>query len=152
MSNACVVRKAAHEDISWLVEESRDFAKFFDSKISLYNPEHLRSAVYPVLIDSHLLLVAEVRGERAGFIAGLYTSHFLNPIITTLTEILFWVTPQHRGSRVASMLLNEYTQWGRDHADWVTMALETNSQLKEHSLSKRGFHLKEKAYIMEVGV
>lgn len=152
MSQSCVVRQATTEDIDWLIEECAEFGRFFDSKIPLYNEEHLRSVVLPSLINSHLFLVAEVRGEKAGFIAGLYTSHFLNPLITTLTEILFWVTPKLRGSRAAIMLIEAYTQWGKLNADWISMTVESASHLNEKSILKRGFRFKEKSYFMEVGV
>jgi GNAT superfamily N-acetyltransferase len=151
LSQSCVVRKAVSEDIAWLVAESDEFAKFFDAKIPLYNPEHLRH-VFAVLADEHLLLVAEVNGERSGFIAGLYTPHFLNPNITTLAEVLFWITPKYRGSRSASLLLNEFVSWGKINADWIMMTLENKSQMKPQSLIKRGFKFKEHSYIMEVGV
>lgn len=151
MSQSCVVRKAKVEDISWLVAECEEFSKFFDSKIALYNPEHL-GHVFEVLIDSHLIFVSEVRGERSGFIAGLYTSHFLNPNITTLTEILYWVCPQYRGSRSALMLLNAFNEWGADHADLIAMTIEDKSPMREESLFKRGYRLKEKAFIREIGV
>jgi hypothetical protein len=151
LSQSCVVRKAKVEDIEWLVAESEEFAKFFDAKISLYNPEHL-SHVFGVLIDSHLIFVAEVRGERSGFIAGLYTSHFLNPHITTLTELLYWVSPKFRGSRSALMLLNAFDEWGAEHADWVLMTIEDKSPMKDETLFKRGFRHKENCFIKEIGV
>lgn len=138
--------------MDWLIAECAEFGDFFGSKIPLYNPEHLRSVVLPTLIESHLLLVAEVRGERAGFIAGLYSSHFLNPSITTLSELLFWVTKKHRGSRAAAMLMNAYIEWGKTNADWVTMATERDSTLNPKSLISRGFVQKEQSYLMEVGV
>ena len=151
MSQSCVVRKAVTEDISWLIAESDEFAKFFDSKLPLYNPEHLRH-VFAVLTDAHLLLVAEVNGERSGFIAGLYTPHFLNPQITTLTEVLFWVSPKFRGSRSALKLFNAFNEWGELHADWIVMTVEDKSQMSDRSLNKRGFTLKEKSFIREIGV
>lgn len=145
------VRPAQTEDMDWLIAESEEFGAFFGSKIPLYNPEHLRSVVYPTLMESHLFLVAEVRGERAGFIAGLYTSHFLNPSITTLSELLFWVSQKYRGTRAAAMLLNAYMDWGKMNADWITMTLEKDSQLKPETLTSRGFQFKEHSYFMEVG-
>ena len=151
MSTSCIVRPAKTEDIDWLLVECEKFGEFFGSKIPLYNHEHLRDVVLPQLIESHLFLIAEVRGQKAGFISGLYTSHFLNPSITSLTELLFWVSQEYRGSRVASMLLNEYIQWGKLNADWVTMTLEHESQMKPESLLKRGFRFKEQNYFMEVG-
>lgn len=150
MSKSCVVRKAQSEDISWLVAESEEFGKFFNSKIPLYNPEHLRH-VFKVLIDSHLVLVAEVNGERSGFIAGLYTSHFLNPNITTLAEVLFWITPKHRGSRSALYLLNAFDEWGETNADWIIMTLEDGSLMKDRSLHKRGYKNKERSFVKEMG-
>lgn len=49
------------------------------------------------------------------------------------------------------MLLNEFVAFGHANADWIALSLiEGASPVKQSSLVKRGFHLHESSYLLEV--
>jgi len=51
---------------------------------------------------------------------------------------------------VGLMLLEEFTDWGKRNADWISFSLEDKSPVKDTTLTKRGFRLKERSFILEV--
>lgn len=147
---AAQVRRAQPSDMDWITGELRAFDRFYGSTKSLFgNAEYVRTTL-EALIAQHVFLIAERDGNRMGFIAGLLTPHFFNPELKVLTEMLWWVPPAHRGSRAGLLLLNEYIRIGEESADWILMTLEDRSPIAERSLIKRGFHLKERSFLMEV--
>lgn len=145
------VRKASDADLDWMFSELQAFDDFFGAKKSLIpsDPAEGRK-ILENLVEQHLFLVAERDGKLLGLIAGMIHNHLFNPEVTVLTEIFWWVPSEYRGSRAGLMLLNEFTNWGKENVDWVTMTLEHHSPVNEKSLFKRGFKLSEKQYMLEV--
>ena len=48
------------------------------------------------------------------------------------------------------MLLKKYIEFGKKVANWIIMTLEDASPVKDESLLKRGFKLKERSFFLEV--
>lgn len=150
MTSHVSIRPAIESDLEWILNELKDFSKFFNSKISLFPSDDYAREIFMRHITDHLFLVA-VQGEQLiGFISGWFSTHLFNPSIILLTETFWWVPPAHRGSRAALMLLNEFTRIGKAHAHWITFALENHSPVNDRCLTKRGYTAKEKSYILEV--
>lgn len=162
-----VVRPALLTDIDWLIVQLRAFSDFFSKEISLFPRDegHARTQL-GLLIQGHYCRIAEAQdntavlnpatgktlGEpRAGFIAAMVSPHWFNPEVITATEIFWWVSPEHRLSRAGGLLLSDYIEWGKKTAHWIALGLEENSPIKDETLAKRGFRLKEKSYILETG-
>jgi len=145
------IRRAEQSDYNWLVEQMSSFSDFFGSKKKLFgNMEHIKKTL-PVFIDTHVFLIAEKSGlGPVGFISGFIGPHPFNPDIEVLTETFWWVTPEYRGGRAGILLLNEFIEMGKECCDWIVMSVEHNSPINEDCLTKRGFSMKERAYIMEV--
>jgi hypothetical protein len=144
------VRRAATTDIAWLLGELKKFSSLIGTKIPMLPEGEQAKSILSYLVDTHVVLVAEKAGERLGFICGVITPHFLNPTIRVLAETFWWVAEEHRGSRAALLLFNAFVEHGKFHADWITMALEALSPVNESCLTKRGFKLQERAFLMEV--
>jgi hypothetical protein len=156
-----VVRLAAQRDISALMEQLRQFDRFFGAKYSLIPTDaSIAEAVLTNVMDNHVFLVAVERNDQGdgsedwekiiGFIAGVLAPHYFNPGITVLSELLWWVDPNYRGSRAGMLLLDTYTDIGRLRAHWTTMTLEAESPVHPHTLEKRGYRLKETNFMLEV--
>lgn len=142
-------RLAEHSDIDWLFECCEAFAKFYGSKISLAgNPRHGRKFLAE-LIENHYVLIGEVNGTRAGFIAGMLTPHHFNPDIVLLAELLWWVREEYRSSGVGGRLFKEFVEYGKVTCDWITFTMEENTPVGDSLLLKCGFKLTEKAYLKE---
>jgi hypothetical protein len=146
----CTVRRARAGDLEWLLQELARFSVFFGSKTPLFSDSQYTRDGLTRLIETQLVLMAERDEERLGFIAGVLAPHTFNPAIRVLSELFWWVTPEHRGSRAALLLLNEFVEAGKTMADWITFGVETDTLVNEHSLTKHGFRLKERCYLMEI--
>lgn len=146
-----IIRPATPDDLSWLHAQARAFSDFMGSRRALYgDPAHV-DTTFRLLMAEHVCFVAE-RPEvgLVGLIAGILTPHFMNPGIMTLCEILWWVPEEHRGSRAALLLLEEFLAIGRESADWVSFSLEAKTPVDERVLIRRGFRLSERNYLLEV--
>lgn len=161
-----IVREAQLADLDWLIQQLRLFSDFFSSKIPLFPAdESYARGQLSAMIEKHYFRIAEVQdnravlgasgqplGEaRAGFIAALLSQHWFNPALTTATEIFWWVSPAFRGTRAGALLLVDYIRWAKKNSHWVAFGLEENSPIKDATLIRHGFRLKERSFLMEVG-
>lgn len=147
---AVTVRPATVDDVPWLIEQLRQFAEFFGSNRSLFEDEGYARAVLPTLIEQHPFFLAVQGDERIGFISGMLAPHPWNPRITLLSEAFWWVSEAHRGGRAGLMLLDAFLSVGMAKADWIVFTLEEKSPVNPATLERRGFHLHERAYLLEV--
>ena len=126
------IRKAQVKDIPWIVNEQKNFNKFFDGGISILPDEEFAYTLMKRHIDDHVLLVAESEDKGLlGFIAGMYHYNLFNPKILMLTETFWWVADEHRGTRAALMLLNEYTEIAKGKVNIAVFTLEDKSPVNQ---------------------
>lgn len=144
-----IVRVAEERDIAWIVQETKDFARFYGSKRMVVDEEYAMKG-FAQLMEDHVILVAESGTQLAGFIVGVLIAHPFNPSIRVLSEMLWWVARPFRASRAGYLLLKEYMRIGRERADWITMCSIVNSPINEVALERRGFRLMERNYLLEV--
>lgn len=149
------VLPARVDDLPWIVGQLEAFTRYFPSKKSLRGPDKFWADGLRTMIENHVFLIAwRIESEKAiapvGLIAGTLAPHPFNPDLTMLCESFWWVAPEHRGSRAGLLLLNEWIKIGKEKADWVTIATEAISPVNERCLTRRGFRLFEKSYLLEV--
>jgi len=144
------VRRAKVDDLVWCVEQGIDFLKtrWPDKPID-------KSILYLKLysmIHSHILLISEEKdGTRTGMIGALIVESMWYTAEFDLVELFWWVPEEYRNSRAGLILLNEFTNIGKElGAKHLVLSLLTISPIDDNALIKRGFHLEEKAFIMEV--
>ena len=144
------VRRATIEDVDWLLMQLRAFEKFAGYKRSLIEDEAFARAGIASLINEHVVFIAHKDGERHGFVAGAFAPHPFNPKVRVLSEMFWWIVPEHRDGRAAVLLLDKFEECGRGIADWVVFSLEHNSPVRDKHLTSRGFRQIERAYLLEV--
>lgn len=145
------IRRATVSDLDWLIPQLKDFSQFFGSSIPLFPSEDFARTALAQMITDHLVLIAEHKTSGpVGFISGYLFPHAFNPQINVLTETFWWVQEDYRSSRAGLMLLEEFTKFGRAHADWITFTLEHHSPVRDETLLKRGYRFSEKSFLMEV--
>lgn len=145
------LRQATIEDLPQILDELKEFAKFYKSKISLFKDQETSEKIITSFIKEHLFIVAHNgNGDFCGFISGMVLPHIYNPDIVTLVESFWWVKPEHRGTKAGALLLNAFIDFGKEHVDWIIATIEDDSPVNEDVFLKRGFRLKEKSYLMEV--
>ena len=143
------VLRANESDIDWIMGELKEFDNFFDSKKSLYGDGVYQRDAMLGMIEKQVVFVAWKNGDRVGFIAGFLAPHIYNPDITVLSEVFWWVPVKHRGSRAGLLLLRKFTEYGKQNADWVCLGIEDKSPINERTLTKRGYKLFERNYVLE---
>lgn len=143
------LRKAIDSDIDWLVEQAKEFAKFYGSTKLLVDDINFSKEYIAGIIKHHFFKIAEKDGVRLGFIAGLVVPHHFNPKIKMLHELLWWVPEIHRSTKAGSILLDDFIAYGKEHCDWITFTLEDNTPIDDSVLLRRGFRMKEKSYLLE---
>lgn len=96
-------------------------------------------------------VVAKVDGEYAGAIGGYLHPNILNPNIATMAELMWYVLPEYRRTRVGALLLREYDKiTNSSPAHEATLSLLGDSPIKVSSLEKRGFKQEELAFRRQV--
>ncbi len=150
MSVSTSVRSAVQEDVPWLLQQARAFDAAAGFKRGLMPTDEEAIPLLRALVAAHIVFIAEVNNCLAGFIAGWYGAHPFNRNVRTLTEVLWWVQPEYRGTRAGIMLLDRFEDCGRHIADWTILTLEHDSPLREAHLTKRGFRQTERAFLLEV--
>lgn len=149
LSGVTSVRRAVVEDVPWIAGQLKDFAAFQQVHFPLFDADYAPQGL-TWLIEQHVVFVAEHAGQPAGLIGGILGTHPFHPRLTTLTQLFWWVTPAHRRSRAGSLLIEAFVDHGKTHADWVVMSISAHSPLRERTLLKRGFHLQDRGYLLEV--
>lgn len=144
------VRCARPDDVDWLVTEVEKLAATYGTKRSLFKDEEFSRDFMLNMIKEHVVLIAHRSKDRLGFIAGMISRHPYNPTIKVLWETFWWVEQKHRSSRAKSVLLDEFTRWGRRLCDQIIFNLPDHARV-HNSLLRRGYHLKERSYLLEVG-
>lgn len=167
---AITVRPATENDVTWIIHQLRDFSQFYGTNKQLFTSAEQIRAPFTNLIEKHIVLIAEdvqdvgadvlsAQAEtvspgralmRLGFMAGTLAPHPFNPDIRVLTEIFWWTSNDKRNSRAGAKLLNTFIEIGKKTADWVALGISGPSRVNEKHLLKRGFHLQERIYLMEV--
>lgn len=147
-----MIRSANLLDVPWLLEQLRQFDHFFGTKKSLF-PEDPKTAagIIEGLIVNQPFFVYE-NGSQQGFIAGAVARHPYNPDIIVLSELFWWVTPEHRGGSAGARLLKHFMCYGIEaDVDWIILTIENGTPIDPASLERAGFKLHERSYLMEVG-
>lgn len=140
----------------WILEQLRAFDRFFGARRSLFPDEDYATTQLRQLIASGPFFVADEqlpKGEPIaciGFIAGFVAPHFMNPSLHVLNELFWWVDASFRGSSAGARLLDAFLAYGREHADWIVFTLEAKSPVNPATLERKGFHLHERSYLLEV--
>lgn len=142
-----MIRIATIEDKEQVVEMARKFAEV--SPYSKYIPiEKIEAMVEQGLQGDPTKLIIIIDEDYRGMIAG-QVSQFIYGDVLMATELLWWVDPSHRKSKVGSELIEGFEEW----AKYVGCKLITMVCLDDALGSyyeKRGYDLRERAYMKEL--
>lgn len=108
--------------------------------------DHVRNLLEEGL-SKHVVLVADDEGTLKGTIIGVYIQHPLNPSITVLQEVAWWVPEEHRRGRAGWILLQAFAALERTNI--TTLSLLPNSAVAAKHLNKLGFEAAETAFVKE---
>ena len=114
-----------------------------------YNDHHVRKVLYGIRSQG-VLLLAHKDSEIAGIFMAVKAPDLWVPNIRVMTELVWWVNPEHRQSSAGIRLLKEYTKIGEQmvkqgEISTFTMTLLENSPVA--NIEKRGWRPVETNYV-----
>ena len=140
-----LIRQAKEKDVPTLVLWMTEFMQ-----LALpYKPvdvPHIEQMLVEGL-GKEVILVAEENGEIKGTIIGVYVKHPLNPSISVLSEIAWWVPEKYRKGRTGWVLLQAFASLKR--TDITTLSLLPSSTVASYHLNKLGFEAAEAAFVKD---
>ena len=146
-----ILRKPEKKDLEWLCEEFKIFSKYYNTKKSLYHSDEYTKDLILNISKNHIFTLAEdTEKGLMGWIVALAAPHLFNPDIKTTTLVSWWVSEEHRKSRVGYLLLKNLIKIAKENSDWFIVTVNVDSPVKKESLKNLGFSLVENQYLMEV--
>lgn len=115
----------------------------------LLNMEHFYKGLID-MIQSGTGLVGFKDETPVGFVGSLLLPHFLNPERKVLAEVMWWVDPNFRESRIGLLLLKEFTALADRVADEASLSTLPSTPVKKETLAKMGFEWKELGFLYKV--
>ena len=142
------VRPADSGDIPWVLGQLP--AADLEVGCGLHGPpDYVADRVVAWIGEGASFVATDVNGH-VGFIVGTLHPHLFNPDKLFLTSLLWWVTPESRGSRAAALLMAAFIAYGRHPAHGINVGLQAETPINPDHLLHRGFRLKECSYLLEV--
>jgi hypothetical protein len=151
-----MIRPAGRADITWLLEQLREFARSADLLALFPDDEAVATAVIDGFIVNAqqglgLFLVAETtEGVRTGFIVASLGNHPFNPRTKVLAEHFWWVRADRRGAAAGGRLLDAFEGFAARHNAEPVLSLLHSSPDLDESLARRGYRVTERCF-MRIG-
>ena len=140
-----LIRRATEKDAAVLHEWMIEFLE----KVLPYKPVDRKHVFITLmdLIDKNVALVADDEGRLKGVVLGMYASHPLNPTVSVLHEIAWWVPEKYRKDGVGGALLDAFSSLKK--TDITTMTLIPESEKAGPVLEKLGYAKAELTYVKD---
>lgn len=142
------VRVADYNDLPWILDDAG--VKMIQEEVKqpeLYNRATMTNIVIAA-IEQETVFIGTADEQPVGVIGGIIVPHYLNADKTTLAEIMWYVYPEYRETRVGLLMLKKYSERAKDF-DYATFSLLAGSPISDRTLERYGFHLKERSFLME---
>ena len=134
-------RNITRDDMVFIAAVGRHLAKRY--KVG-FKSEKFNLALY--MDRGRMTICYDGKGRATGLmLARLYTSIF-DDETKILQQDLLYARP---GSRASKVLLDDFIDFGRKHADHILTTIGTETAIKGESLEKLGFSRLETTYRME---
>ena len=122
------VRKATPEDAMGVFKLCAAMHAETDFKHCQFSPERVFGTISQwIAAETNAVFIAVKDGAPVGMLVGQLTQQWYSEDLFAIEKI-FFVAPEHRGSRAAYMLVREFFQWGCDsHAKHITAGIASGS-------------------------
>jgi len=151
-----IIRQANKQDMNHLLAMGLHFfreGKFTEKGLTFFPPDFERFLVFLIESRNAIFLIAEEENSPIGSIAGVFSPWMLDYAKVTLTELWWWIEPEHRGNRVAFQLLKEYERTAKEN-NITHVIMGTHDNVNEGRLqsfySRYGYKHLEHHYIKEI--
>jgi N-acetylglutamate synthase-like GNAT family acetyltransferase len=108
------IRLANKFDLPRMLEMIQHFSEQGNMPKQLSNDEldllYINKLFHHLILGAGIVLVAEKNNEVVGLIMGIKNSNIWYPSQIVLSELIFWIEPEHRKGRIGYNLLKEYNK------------------------------------------
>lgn len=142
------VRVADYNDLPWILDDAG--VRMIQEEVKqpeLYNRATMTNIVIAA-IEQETVFIGTADDKPVGVIGGIIVPHYLNADKTTLAEIMWYVYPEYRETRVGIFMLKKYSERAKDF-DYATFSLLADSPIADRTLERYGFMPKERSFLME---
>jgi len=115
--------------------------------------EHLSKIYHQTIVGGGVTIIAERDGDYAGIIMGVICPNFWLPTAFFLNQVLFYVEPEYRHTRVAHSLFTEYNECADtliEEKRILTHSMVASEPLFDLDFGRYGFRMTEKIWTLEV--
>lgn len=135
---------ATLDDIDSCMECAKDFVSYFGME---WHEESVRNT-FTHIITNGVFIIAKEGDEVLGGAAALTIPNMWNNTQVFFQEMFWWVVEKHRGSSIGIKLLLTLETYAPTDST-IVLSLLPHSNIKDSTLIKLGYNLKEKSYVKE---
>jgi GNAT superfamily N-acetyltransferase len=107
------IRHAQSEDLDALIDMGAHFFGYSEfSRFATFDKDAARASLLAIM-QTGVVMVAEVEGEIAGGIVGVLAPLWFNPAFLAATECAWWVKEEFRGGTTGVKLLWAFEEWAK---------------------------------------
>ncbi len=145
-----MIRPAKQEDLRRIIEMCERFYPFttYNLKSKIPFDVDATALLASTMIDSHVVLVAEIDEKVVGVIGIILMPFIFNPERIHAGEIIWWVEPEHIGEGVGRQLLRAADQACKEkNATHIQMIdIECSPVRAETLYRSEGYELTERSF------
>jgi GNAT superfamily N-acetyltransferase len=135
------------KDMEMLLVGASNFLGAFD--VGVFDPEYLRGCL-PVLAEDGYIRIAYLGGKFAGYLVGTL-SHRWTDGLPLAAELALWVESSARSVGVASMLIDDFLDWGREKGvTLVTFSTLTPPTGSQGLYERKGMKIAEWGWVCKL--
>lgn len=148
-----MIRRATKYDITILLEMVRSYAKEFPSELAQsdewFDDNYIKQVLMTMIAGRGFVLIDD---DERGFLAAIVMPNLWYPKLMELSELAWWVKPEHRQSTVGGKLWLAFDKEATamkesGRIQYIKTALTVNSPAIDYE--KRGYKKLETSYIKE---
>jgi len=148
------LRFATKEDVIPLAILGKQFTKESkNSKLFGWNMQKVYDSLFNIIDRDDFCVICLVNdAEVVGMLIALVTPCFFSDV-SQAVEIAWYIDPDHRGTRVALKMINEYERWAKEAGAVCTNMINLevlNGDKVARMYNKRGYTLVENTFLKEL--
>ena len=142
-----MIRETRLDDIPYILPLVREFAREVGNEFLYENyRDKPAAALLASLVTKGILLVAEKDEKIVGVIGATITGNIWNPHVKQVDEIIYYVLPDHRETRLGWMLIREYDKRTKDFPIATLKLMHNSPDLTKH-YNKMGYVELERTFL-----
>jgi len=133
-----MIRLATPYDVEACRTMLREYAQETQLRtlIEMQDPQHVTALLERMILGAGFVLIDN---QARGMLCALIHGNVWNPAVRTLSELAFYVTPQHRGRTLGGRLWLEFNRRAQDLLQCERVALVSCSRQQNLDVERYGY-------------